>query len=83
MGQKKHRFAVCNPAEEHPLVRWDEVTELFRERLPDVRLVRNDLLFDKEIDELIQPVMRQLVERGGISGRLQRGQVAVVVFLEA
>ena len=81
--EKHHGFAVGDAGKENPLLLWDEVTDLFRERRLDVRLVRNDLLLDQEIDEFVQPIMRHLVERGGIGGRLQRGQVAVVVLLEA
>ena len=83
VGKKQHRLAVCDVAEEHPLVPRDEVTEFFRQRRLDVRLIRNDLLLDKEIDELIQPLVRHLIERGGIGGRLKRGQFTVVVFFEA
>ena len=78
--EKHHGLAVSDAGKEHPLLLWNELTELFRQRRLDVGLIRDNLLLDQEIDELIQPVMRHLVERGGIGGRFQQSAALVILI---
>ena len=57
--------------------------EFFRERRFYVRLIWDDLLLDKKINELIKAIMRHLVECRRVGGRLKWRQVAVAVLLQA
>src|SRR3954454_15357340 len=82
MRKKHHGLSVCNPSKENPLLLWNKLTDLFRKRRPDVSLIRNDLLLHQESDEFVEPVMRHLVERCRIGGRIERRQAAVFVFLK-